>query len=141
MLMENQTQQKPLTFGEKLVVLTHNVGGRADINFAKRQFAMVADFLENTVNTAARQFHERRHQFMQEATHLAQQEFSALPEEEQERRRQSGQTLVMPDLPQELKDEQDALSWMQIERDEAHKRIKDASMWTVGSLTRLPEVK
>lgn len=102
---------------------------------------MVADYLENQVNEATRQFETKRHAFMQEQANYAQHEFSLLAPEEQERRRQSGQTVVMPDLPQELKDEQDSLSWMRIERDKAFEYIKNASMWTVGSLTRLPEVK
>jgi hypothetical protein len=130
-VQEPIVNRKPATIGETLVCLDFNVGGRADVNFIKRQFSMIADYMNNTIADRQKQVEEKVKAYHQER-------ISKLSEEELQQGRTSG-AMTSQELSPELKEMYQKLSFAQQENDWALQQIKIAQMMCVGSLTRLPE--
>lgn len=137
--------ERILTFGEDLVGLTFNVGGREDIDYVKRTIAQVADFVENKVNMAERQFQAKVNAFYEQKDRERKEEYDALSEEEKEkfhdRQNQAGHNFTTPTWTPELVREQRMLNFMKGEREQTMHTLLIAQMLGVKALTRLPEVK
>jgi hypothetical protein len=122
------TNGRLATIGEKLVCLDFNVGGREDVNFIKRQFSMIADYMNNTVLARERAFQEKVVQFHRAyAATLDQGDISR-------------DKVMNVDLPVELQQEQQNVDFAKQELDWALQNIKMAQMMCVGSLTRTKEL-